>query len=831
MASTSGIAANSEDSEQPAGILQHHGPKDSQKNSTEQSAADIPGTEPQQTVRFSSVNQEIEPELCLRPVASLSSQNPKPTGELTPQAQEELRNLSKTIQNTTLQQHRMNNFAFEPFSLPSSRSPSNESESRRRSREHIRSGGSSPRPSPPVSTMHSPPLTPAASRSREIKPEEVGNANAPSARAPDSSAMTPQASLPRNTPPPTSVGKTFDSNPPSSATSRPSSPAAAISTEPSSASGSSNVVASHPKHTPRFTVGPSGDSLPPSREGSPPDTPSSEKASFQFSRPFTPAGERDDPYARSKRAPQSRNLDAIDARFVFGGRDGRRGHGYSSSTNLPRAGSSMTDLKNFDDKRHSHFFGGKKGQGSDNSSIMSSKPHGSMAELKRFFRIGQHKGKRDQSPAPSMRSARSNASGTRTPPHQFSQPSVPFADDHGLQSKYGRFGKVLGSGAGGSVRLMKRSSDGVTFAVKQFRPRHTYETEKEYAKKVTAEFCIGSTLHHGNVIETLDIVHENNNWYEVMEYAPYDLFAIVMTGKMSREEVACSFMQIVRGVAYLHSMGLAHRDLKLDNVVVNEFGIMKLIDFGSAVVYRYPFENEIVLASGESCQRCMGRMLLIWTGVVGSDPYLAPEVYDNTKYDPQPADIWSLAIIFCCMSLRRFPWKAPRLTDNSYKLFVSPPNPGQSTGEPTTRSSDNGKLSAGVAEGKRKSAPVSAPVSRQASAETSTTHPQKAEGSHSRPPSVTGSSQQAQPSQPQQPQAPTKGPWRLLRLLPRESRNIIGRMLEVNPKKRATLQEILADPWVSGSPVCQQEENGRVIRAEGHEHTLEPSSSAPGAPK
>ena len=149
------------------------------------------------------------------------------------------------------------------------------------------------------------------------------------------------------------------------------------------------------------------------------------------------------------------------------------------------------------------------------------------------------------------------------------------------------------------MRLMKRTGDGTVFAVKQFRDRHAYESEKEYNKKVTAEFCIGSTLHHGNIIETIDIIYEKGKWYEVMEYAPYDLFATVMTGKMGREEITCATMQILSGVLYLHSMGLAHRDLKLDNVVINEHGIMKLIDFGSAVVFRYPFENEIVLASGK----------------------------------------------------------------------------------------------------------------------------------------------------------------------------------------------------------------------------------------
>lgn len=271
-----------------------------------------------------------------------------------------------------------------------------------------------------------------------------------------------------------------------------------------------------------------------------------------------------------------------------------------------------------DDRKSSIFGGGKKDpyahlgheDRKNSSSSLDGKKHGSMSELKRFFRLGHKKekhGRSSLSEAPSSQSPSRKSSmvqggsGTKTPPHQAPPQNVPFSDDHSLEAKYGKFGKVLGSGAGGSVRLLKRSTDGVTFAVKQFRERHSWETEKDYAKKVTAEFCIGSTLHHGNIIETMDIIQENHRWFEVMEYAPYDLFATVMTGRMGREEIACSFLQIVNGVSYLHSMGLAHRDLKLDNVVVSEFGIMKLIDFGSATVFRYPFENDIVYASGEYC--------------------------------------------------------------------------------------------------------------------------------------------------------------------------------------------------------------------------------------
>jgi len=415
-----------------------------------------------------------------------------------------------------------------------------------------------------------------------------------------------------------------------------------------------------------------------------------------------------------------------------------------------------------------------------------------MSELKRFMKLGpfHHKSKKSTSPVPPR-------SGTKTPPHHKG-PSVPFGDDHGLTSKYGKFGKVLGAGAGGSVRVMKRSNDGVTFAVKEFRARHSYESEREYAKKVTAEFCVGSTLHHGNIIETLDIVHEKGKWYEVMEYAPYDLFAIVMTGKMSREEVTCSFLQILSGVSYLHSMGLAHRDMKLDNVVVNEHGIMKIIDFGSASVFKYPFENEIVLTSG----------------IVGSDPYLAPEVYDERKYDPQPTDIWSLAIIFCCMSLRRFPWKMPRNTDNSYKLFASPPTPGTDinrSGNPVPVSKSTNALENTPerdSESVGTQGPTSASSGKPELNEDGSLHiTRSANGEQRKVPDV------------------IKGPWRLLRLLPRESRHIIGRMLEIDPKKRATMSEVLDDPWVSDTPICRQLEHGKVIKAEGHTHTLEPPST------
>ncbi|GAA6064412.1 hypothetical protein JCM10212_001236 [Sporobolomyces blumeae] len=267
------------------------------------------------------------------------------------------------------------------------------------------------------------------------------------------------------------------------------------------------------------------------------------------------------------------------------------------------------------------------------------------------------------------RSVPGTPGGSRTPHHEKDftdtallpstaegRNSPPLGEDHAhLQKKYGKWGKILGSGAGGTVRLIKRSKDHTVYAVKEFRAKRAGETEREYVKKVTAEFCIGSTLHHPNIIETVDIISDNGHYYEVMQYAEFDLFSIVMSGKMTRPEIYCVFKQIIDGVDYLHSMGLAHRDLKLDNCVMTGDNTVKLIDFGTAVVFKYP-----------------GQKPTKASGVVGSDPYLAPEVIGKKEYDPRLTDVWSVAIIFMCMILRRFPWKLPDpKNDASYRLYVS----------------------------------------------------------------------------------------------------------------------------------------------------------------
>ncbi|KAH6958346.1 kinase-like domain-containing protein [Fusarium avenaceum] len=714
-------------------------------------------------VRFSSAVQEISPTqpTTVEPSSSnLEHEDGDQSSPFTEVTADQLKAFTKSLHGRPLQELRLNNCQFEAFSLPPSRVPSNEDESGQSTRLPTPTSASfqSPHSSPQISALASPPLTPAGSgqASLDKKPKEGLKANEPPIITPQASSSHEKAS-----PAPDR---------------RPSAPRAASDNVVRRASSAEEQHQSHRRGM--FTAGPG--SVPASRESSP----SRSSASNFYSKPFTPGGDANDPYAKGRRpAPAAHTTKhSIDPRFIFS-RKKKHSSPHGSKTNL-------------NDKRASSIFGSARNSSEElaqNDSITTGNlhtGHGSMADLKRFFRKGgHHSKKRESSPAPSIKL------GSKTPPVAKSTQQLPFGDDHGLSSKYGKLGKFLGSGAGGSVRLMKRKDDGTVFAVKEFRARHTYETEKEYNKKVTAEFCVGSTLHHGNIIETLDILQEKGRWYEVMEYAPFDLFAIVMTGRMSREEITCCFLQILNGVTYLHSVGLAHRDLKLDNVVVSSKGIMKIIDFGSAHVFKYPFETDTVPAKG----------------IVGSDPYLAPEVYDSKEYDAVAVDIWSLAIIFCCMTLRRFPWKVPRMTDNSFKLFAADPTPGHDPRKLIVPSKSTNDLTTTpardfLAEDETKSLPY---------------HDRKEDATPSQAATTTDSKAPATGEK----KEVIRGPWRILRLLPRESRHIVSRMLDLDPKKRARMDEILQEPWVADTVICQQFDHGEVVPADNHTHTLEPPAN------
>jgi protein-serine/threonine kinase len=229
-----------------------------------------------------------------------------------------------------------------------------------------------------------------------------------------------------------------------------------------------------------------------------------------------------------------------------------------------------------------------------------------------------------------------------------------------LPEKYGKLHKVVGHGAFSVVRVShKKMEDGVDeklFAVKEFRTQ-SGETVKRYRKRLTAEFSISSALRHSKVVRTIDLLMDaKGKYYEIMEFcAGGDLYRLVhSTGKLEVQEADCFFKQMMCGVEYIHEMGVAHCDLKPENLLLTSNGELKIGDFGNAHCFRMAWENDVHMASN----RC------------GSSPYIAPEEYTDKEFDARAVDIWACGIIYMAMRTGCFLWGVAKDEDETYAQYL-----------------------------------------------------------------------------------------------------------------------------------------------------------------
>ncbi|OCK82487.1 Pkinase-domain-containing protein [Lepidopterella palustris CBS 459.81] len=239
----------------------------------------------------------------------------------------------------------------------------------------------------------------------------------------------------------------------------------------------------------------------------------------------------------------------------------------------------------------------------------------------------------------------------------------------------GKRGRRLGKGATAEVRIMARKgvSGEDLVAVKEFRDRERTEDEDEYIKKIKSEYSIAKSLHHPNIVETVRLCTHNGKWNHVMQYCNYgEIYSLVdrklFSTYYTRDDRLCFFKQLLRGVGYLHSHGIAHRDIKLENLLLSKEGHLKLSDFGVAEVFSgaHPGLRE----AGGQCGKNMGEVRLSKPGICGSLPYIAPEVLEkNGEYDPRPLDIWSCAIVFMTMTFGGCPWQAAKPENQHYAKF------------------------------------------------------------------------------------------------------------------------------------------------------------------
>lgn len=237
----------------------------------------------------------------------------------------------------------------------------------------------------------------------------------------------------------------------------------------------------------------------------------------------------------------------------------------------------------------------------------------------------------------------------------------------------GRRGKEIGRGATATVKIMCRrgSPKDTHYAVKEFRKRGRNENEKEYEQKVKSEFSIANSLHHPNIVKTVRLCSSTGRWNHVMEYCCHgDLFSLVQRSSLQREDQMCLFKQLLHGVAYLHENGIAHRDIKLENLLLNCEGHLKITDFGVSEVFSGIHPG--LRSSGGACGKEMGETRKCSPGICGSMPYISPEVLaKNGDYDPRPLDVWSSAIVCLALCFRGMPWQSAKPDDPNYAKFIA----------------------------------------------------------------------------------------------------------------------------------------------------------------
>lgn len=231
--------------------------------------------------------------------------------------------------------------------------------------------------------------------------------------------------------------------------------------------------------------------------------------------------------------------------------------------------------------------------------------------------------------------------------HRSSNAALTTARYHGrssgrsFQDEYEvEYGTVLGRGRHTTVVCAHGRINQRSCAVKMF---HTQAMREEGKSLMAAEVEIHLTLDHPNIVRLYDVYEgKDDTVYMVMEHcAGGELFTeLAAQGFYSEERAAEATRQMLDAVCYLHSHGVAHRDLKLENFIYADAAkrTLKLIDFGFATVW-----------DGSHMMQA----------ACGTPDYVSPEVLNGDGYTSQ-CDMWSLGVLVFMLLCGRAPLYAER---------------------------------------------------------------------------------------------------------------------------------------------------------------------------
>ncbi|CCF55808.1 hypothetical protein KAFR_0A03730 [Kazachstania africana CBS 2517] len=204
-------------------------------------------------------------------------------------------------------------------------------------------------------------------------------------------------------------------------------------------------------------------------------------------------------------------------------------------------------------------------------------------------------------------------------------------------------GSTLGKGEFGKVKLgwsRKNESTDISkqVAIKLIR-RDSILQDREKEIKIYREINALKHLTHPNIVRLEEVLQNSKYIGIVLEYASGgEFYKYIQKKRRLKEPIACKlFAQLVSGVYYMHSKGLVHRDLKLENLLLDKNENLIITDFG--FVNEFLQNNELMKTS------------------CGSPCYAAPElVVTSNPYKARKADVWSCGIILFAMLAGYLPW-------------------------------------------------------------------------------------------------------------------------------------------------------------------------------
>jgi HEAT repeat protein/tRNA A-37 threonylcarbamoyl transferase component Bud32 len=195
-----------------------------------------------------------------------------------------------------------------------------------------------------------------------------------------------------------------------------------------------------------------------------------------------------------------------------------------------------------------------------------------------------------------------------------------------IEGRY-KYVERIGKGAFGTVLLMEDTVVDERLILKFLNPN--VSEDEEIMKRFVHELRYSRKITHKNVIRIYDFLFIQGNYAISMEYFPsHTLGSEVVGEKPMPLQRALGFgIDICTGMDVAHQVGIVHRDLKPANVLINNEGLLKIVDFGVAAAQRE------------------GDTQLTKTGyVIGSPKYMAPEQILGKKVD-QRADVYALGVI------------------------------------------------------------------------------------------------------------------------------------------------------------------------------------------